>query len=166
MFEVVGPLPISGKAYGPPRTVEPQDAEAFWKKHAHLANRRGCYIIAKRAGKGSTPYYVGKTSRGFAKEALSDRNLVRYVNVMVQETAGTPVLFLLVEPRKRGRSNAKAIAEIEKHLISRAMDANPELMNQSSTKSPAWGIRGLIRSGRGKRSTSAHALRLCLSMDN
>jgi hypothetical protein len=40
--------------------------------------------------------------------------------------------------------------KVEKYLVNLGVTANPKLINQHYTKPERWGIRGLIRGGKGK----------------
>jgi hypothetical protein len=53
-------------------------------------------------------------------------------------------------PVRKGKADLKGIAKVEKYLINLGITANPNLVNQHYTKMERWGIRGLIRGGKGK----------------
>jgi hypothetical protein len=54
-----------------------------------------------------------------------------------------------------GPTNEKHIAEIETFLIQAGIAKNPDLENIKGTQRPSWSIKGVIRSGVGKRSKVA-----------
>jgi len=162
MFEVNGPfeLPVGEK-----RFLKPNELDQFWNDSKDMADKRGCYIFAVRAGGGVTPYYIGKTTRTFREEALNPRNQVEFIQPILAERKGTPVLFLLTSPEKKGRTNKKHIDQLEKFLIQQALLVNEELKNIHGTKLPDWGIRGVYRGGQGNRSSAAKDLMKCLGLD-
>jgi hypothetical protein len=162
MFEVNGPyeLPVGGK-----RFLKPDELDQFWDGIKDMADKRGCYIFAVRAGGGVTPYYIGKTTRAFRDEALNPRNQVEFVQPILAERKGTPVLFLLTSPEKKGPTNKKHIDQLEKFLIQQALLVNEELKNIHGTKLPDWGIKGVYRGGQGNRSSAAKVLMKCLGLD-
>jgi len=164
LFEPHGPCPLPAAHRGAKRIMDPEDVEEFWRRQDHIAARRGCYIFAMRASAGYTPYYVGKTTRDFRHEALSDRNLAHFITPILAGRPGTGVLFFLAEPRKRGQANSRAINQLERELIEYAAMANPELRNKSGRREPRWGIRGILRSGPGQPSLAAQHLKKCLGM--
>jgi hypothetical protein len=60
-------------------------------------------------------------------------------------------MYFVVHPSQTGRTNNKEIAEIEDFLIQANVAANPNLQNVKGTQQPNWSIKGVIRSGAGKR---------------
>lgn len=61
-------------------------------------------------------------------------------------------MFFVVHDAQRGRTNARHIAEIEDFLIRAGIAKNPDLQNIKGAQQPSWSIKGVIRSGAGKRS--------------
>lgn len=150
MFDVVGPLRVpfySGKGG---RTIRDEDIKSFWHVHKNYKSRRGCYVFARRAGKGYTPGYVGKATKSFGQEVFAHHKLSRYQQFMVDYAKGTPVLFFIIPPKRKGKPNASLMGKIEKYLINLGFTANPKLLNQHYATVEAWGIRGVVRGGQGK----------------
>jgi hypothetical protein len=65
-------------------------------------------------------------------------------------------MYFVVHATQRGPTNAKQIAEIEDFLIQAGVASNPGLQNIKGAQQPLWSIKGVIRSGAGKR-TNAEA---------
>ena len=130
LYSVEGPfaVPFTKKKAG--RLILTDDAAKFWKKHSHVANRRGCYVFGVRAGKGSTPGYVGKASKTFQQEVFTEHKRNRFNEHLADYNKGTPVLFFLVAPSKKGKPNIKHIGKMERFLIDTALAANPSLTNE------------------------------------
>jgi hypothetical protein len=68
-------------------------------------------------------------------------------------------MFFVVSPRARGRANASVIGEVEKYLIALAETANPNLSNVQGRTKEWWGIRGVVRGGKGKPSIDVREFR-------
>ncbi len=64
-------------------------------------------------------------------------------------------MFFLIAPKKRGAPNSRHIEQLEDFLIQAGVAANPAFLNIRGTKIEEWGIAGVLRSGKGKRSESA-----------
>ncbi len=60
-------------------------------------------------------------------------------------------MYFVVHPKRRGPTNERQIAEIEDFLIQAGVAKNPNLQNVKGTQQPSWSIKGVIRSGAGKR---------------
>ena len=50
------------------------------------------------------------------------------------------------------------MGDLEDYLIQTAVSKNPDLLNVKGTELEKWGIGGVIRGGKGKRSSSATEL--------
>jgi hypothetical protein len=100
-------------------------------------------------------FYVGRATRTFRKEAFTPDKLTKYAECLADYQKGTPVMFFVAMPVRRGRANATHISELEDFLIQTAVAVNPELLNIKGTREQEWGIAGVLRGGRGKASKSA-----------
>ena len=150
VFDVAGPYLVpcyEGKAG---RVIDRARIAEFWNQHKNVAGRRGCYLFGIRAGRGYTPIYVGKATKTFQAECYTYHKLDHYHRCLVDYARGTPVMFFVLAPRKRGRANASMLKDVEQYLITVAETANPELSNVQGRAKHAWGIRGVIRGGKGK----------------
>jgi len=120
---------------------------AFWKAVSEqapgLATAQGCYIFAIKAGKGYTPWYVGKAAGrdGFQQEALSDgkQNQYNWAWSSQAYAKGTMVLFFVARRTGTGKDFSRQngtsdIDWLERHLISLALEANNDLLNVHYTK--------------------------------
>jgi hypothetical protein len=163
-FTVEGPLavPFTRKKGG--RVISSNDADKFWHKYKYLANCRGCYVFGVKAGRGSTPGYVGKASKTFRQEIFTEHKRNRYIEHLAEYRKGAPVLFFLKAPSRRGKPNIKHIGELERFLIRLARAANPNLKNERLRQEEDWRIAGMVRSGKGKPRAAARALKRMVKM--
>lgn len=164
-FTVEGPLDVpfyQGKAS---KAISSEEAGVFWTNNPKLANRRGCYLFAIRAGGGITPLYAGKATRNFKQEVFTSDKLAKYQRALADYLKGTPVLFLLLHPKTAGAPNRALIAELEQFLIQTAVSRNPDLLNVRGTKKAEFSVKGVLRPGGGKPSHAAKALRSALQLD-
>ena len=79
----------------------------------------------------------------------------QYQQYLADVRRGTPILFFVVAPKKKGAPNSKHIAQLEDFLIQAGVAANPLFLNIQGTKIEEWGITGVLRGGKGKKSESA-----------
>jgi hypothetical protein len=125
----------------------------FWKQSRNLRAlqaERGCHVFAIRAGRGSTPLYVGKATKSFKQECLTPGNVRKLLDGLAAYAKGTPVLFFVRHPSQRGKTNEKQIGEIENFLIQNASIRNPSVQNIHGKGAPKWKIRGVVRGDKGK----------------
>jgi len=155
IFTVQGPHEVPTYRGKAGRTITPEDIQEFWRSHATLASQRGCYVFAIRAGGGFTPGYVGRATKSFRQEVFAPHKLAKYQQFLADYVKGTPVLFFLVAPAKKGKVNSKHIAALEDFLIQRGVAANPELLNVKGTQQEQWAIQGILRSAQGKPTLAA-----------
>lgn len=129
-----------------------------WLADQPFGTGRGVYIFALRTGRGTKPWYVGKTWGSFAVECSQAHKLLKYQRSMAL-SKGTPLLFLLVDPSKK-KANRRAIKMLEEELIAWAYERNPRLVNDQS-KEPAIrvGVQGVFEGKQGKPSPAAKGVR-------
>lgn len=162
-YNVFGPIPVPVyRKHG--RRIYTERLDEFWQELPDIGTARGCYVFGIRAGRGITPCYVGKATRTFRQEVFAPHKLDKYHRALIEYKRGTPVLFFVSAPRRRGRANHSATGEIESFLIQQAVAANPNLSNVKGTRSAEWGIAGVIRGGQGKPSTAACAFKKALKI--
>ena len=142
------------------------DIERFWSRseevHA-LRNRQGVYVFGMRAGRGITPYYVGKTIKGFERECFVYHKLDKY-NLALASRAGKPVMFFIARPIKRGKVQNRQIKQIEKFFIGLGVAKNPELLNVQGKKQPRWCIAGVVRTTQGQPTKSAQTFKAMMNV--
>jgi hypothetical protein len=155
LFDVHGPLEVPIHQGKGGRAITQEEVDSFWTINPSHASQKGCYVFGIRAGKGFTPGYVGKATKSFKQEIFTTHKLTKYHNFLVAYGKGTPVLFLLLYPAKKGKANTTQIGELERFLIQLGAAANPDILNIKGTKTEEWGIRGVIRAGKGKPSQAA-----------
>lgn len=149
-FKIFGPLKVHHTKGPGGRAITNESIDKFWREHPKHENRFGCYVFAMSAGRGLTPWYVGKTTNTFKKEVFTPHKLNYYTLAMVQYAKGKPAFFFVASPKAVGKRNNSMIREVEKYLINLAITANPELLNRQDASIPDWGINGVVRSGKGK----------------
>lgn len=122
----------------------------FWEKivgshekGANVGSKDGIYVFAVKAGKGHTPWYIGKATKSLEKEAFTPHKNNKY-NEVISNVNGTPVMFFLTsnKPKTRNLPNP-LIVRIEKDLIRQGIAKNPKLMNKQNAKDKtAWRVAG------------------------
>ncbi len=164
LFRVVGPRELQTYKGIAGRTITDEEVSAFWARNHDLAERRGCYVFGMKAPRGMMPAYVGRATRTFKQEALADNKLKRYQRHLVDYRGGSPVLFFVLAPYRRGAPNARHIEQLERFLIQRALLANAKLLNVQGTRSEEWAITGVVRATKGKPSRDARQFRSLLKL--
>ncbi len=165
-FKVHGPLEIPAERRPGGRAITRDVVADFWSKNPSLADERGCYLFAMRAGGGIVPGYVGKAALGpFSNEAFTHDKLSKYQQFMTHYARGTPVMFFLSAPNGRGRPNGRAITECEHDLIVLAARASPKLINVHGTSGPSFVIPHVTEETRGRPSHATLALLQALLLD-
>ena len=163
-FTVVGPLKIPLYKGKGGRTITDENVDRFWEANKKYRKRRGCYVFAIRAGKGLTPGYVGKATKKLKQEVFAHHKLTRYQQFLADYAKGTPVIFFVLAPVQKGKPNLVQIGQVEKYLIDLAVTANPDLLNEKGASPNKWGIKGVIRGGKGKTSHGTRDFRLMLGI--
>ncbi len=149
-FVVHGPFEICFENRKGGRTLVFDD---FWSREAeahYLAERRGWYVFAMR-NRGLTPIYIGQATKCFKQETFNQSNRNKYHEGFSEYGKGTPVIYFVVHPEQRGRTNKREITQIEDFLIQAGIVKNPKIQNVRGAQQPSWSIKGVIRSGAGKR---------------
>lgn len=165
VFNVVGPREVSVYQGNAGRTIADDNVREFWVDNGDLADRRGCYVFGIRAGKGLTPAYVGRATKSFKQEVFAHHKLTRYQQFLADYQKGTPILFFVVAPRKKGVPNAMHVRSLEDFLIQTGLAANADLLNIKGTKVEEWGIGGVLRGGKGKPSHAARDFRRLMKIE-
>ena len=159
ILEVYGPIeiPHEGQKTGSVKRISRVFGKEFWKQPEAklLAKKQGCYIFAMRVGKGFTPWYVGKAGKTFEQECFTDHKIGHYNEVLWSGKKGTPVMFFVAQPGTKKVVAKGIIRELEDYLIQCAVYKNPDLCNIRQTKTPEWGIAGVVRGNQGRRSAIA-----------
>jgi hypothetical protein len=165
---VLGPysIPHEKLSKGTSKQITKENAKSFWEQEevTQAAMKQGCYIFALKAGKGFTPWYVGKATKNFKQEALHQIKLTYYNEVIFKGKRGKPVIFLIAKPSNLKKIPSKQINDLEKFLIQSAYYKNPELKNKQNANQPGWGIAGVIRGGKGKACINAKQFKNMLNL--
>lgn len=92
-LHVFGPFPIPFKknGNGVSKRITKENAASFWASDdgESIGPKQGVYIFALRAGKGFTPWYVGKATKSFKQETLHQTKLNYYNDVIYHGHKGT-----------------------------------------------------------------------------
>jgi hypothetical protein len=108
-FVVHGPCKVDFEKRKGGRTLV---FDNFWLENPNLAKKQGCYVFAIR-NRGLTPMYIGKATKSFKQETFNPPNRQKYHNGFSEYGRGTPVMYFMVHPTQRGRTNTKQIGELE-----------------------------------------------------
>lgn len=152
-FVVHGPFDLEYTKQKGGRVLE---FDSFWRSGfdaSFLAQKRGCYVFAMK-NRGLTPIYVGKATKTFKQETFNPTNKHKYQKGFSQYEKGRPVMYFVVHPDQRGQPNGSQISEIEDFLIQAGVAKNPDIQNVKGAQQPKWTIKGVMRSGVGKRSAA------------
>jgi hypothetical protein len=158
VFDIYGPFDVPFTRAGGGRIIDKDDAWDFFEDNDEFADAYGCYVFGMRAGRGFTPWYVGKATGSFQSEVFTADKLTKYHRVLVQYARGTPVVFFIVPDIGRGRRPTNRIDELESYLIGEAEAANPHIVNVQGRDRASWRLRGL-GGGKGRLSAAAKAFR-------
>ena len=161
-FTVSGPFQIPVSQLGSGKLIT--GAGNFWNKARSHLDGIGCYVFAIQAGKGYTPWYVGKTKTTFNNECFTAHKLLKYNQAILSVKKGTPVLFFISHPKQKGPINHKQIREIEVFFTQVALLKNGSLLNIKNTKQQTWSIQGIVRGTQGNVSKSTADLRKALGL--
>jgi hypothetical protein len=162
-FTCHGPFKVHTTKLPGGKSITPVQIKSFWDENQNYTSQIGCYVFAMRAGKGITPLYVGKATKSFVQEAFASHKLAKYLPALSTYKSGTPVMFFVAYPaKKKGGTNLKHIAALEKFLIQQAVIANPFLLNINHSSAPSWGIAGVLRSQTKKPTNGAVAFKALL----
>ncbi len=159
VFTVDGPIEVPFYQGRAGRSISGENVREFWERNPAVGDRVGVYVFGVRAGRGLSPGYVGKTTRAFKDEVFQSHKLVKYQRFLTDYQKGTPVLFFIVAPQRRGRRNTAHIRELENFLKQTGYAANPELLNFQGTRADEWGIGGVIRGGARRPSAAVRAFK-------
>ena len=162
-FTCHGPFNIPTAKLASGKSITSAQIQRFWSQNPTCSSEVGCYVFGMQAGKGITPWYVGKATKSFVQEAFSSHKLAKYLHALASYKSGTPVMFFVAYPsKKKGVTNLKHIAALEKFLIQQAAVVNPLIMNIKHASVPAWGIAGILRSATKKPTNGAVAFKALL----
>lgn len=163
-FTIEGPYDVATyKGKGGGRLISSPEGRSFFEEFSGLASQKGCFIFATRAGRGYTPWYVGKATKSFKQECFTHHKLHKYHECLIDMARCTPVLFFVIAQNARGMKGDSHIADVEKFLIQNALAANPDLLNIKGTRSDGWSIAGVVREKR-RRSRASDSLKRMLKM--
>ncbi len=168
ILEVYGPIeiPHNGQKTGSTKRIDRAFAKEFWAQNdaGPLAKKQGCYIFALRAGKGFTPWYVGKAGKSFEQECFTDHKIRHYNDVLWLGKKGKPIMFFVAQSGSKNKIPAGIIKEMEDYLIQSAVYKNPDLCNIRQTKIPEWGVAGVVRGGKGRRAMVAQTFKTMMGI--
>jgi hypothetical protein len=144
-----------------------RNLDAFWDEVGEYRHDVGVYVFAIKASKGYTPVYVGKAARqSFEYEVFSITNRGNHYNpALLAWQRGIPVLFLIIHPKGKGKTNERAIDQVETFFIDVASMKNPNLSNVKKRKQHKWRVSGVVRGKKGEgKAFSAQELKRALGL--
>jgi hypothetical protein len=164
-FTAHGPFKVpTTKLASGSKTIGKDQVAQFWESNDEFAEEVGVYVFAIKAGQGITPMYIGKATKSFAQESFATDKLNKYFHAMGGYLKGTPMMFFVMYPVKRGKVNVKEIGELEKFLIQQGRIINPNLVNKVHAKLPSWSIDGVLRSKTKRPTKQATTFRGAFSL--
>lgn len=165
-FKVYGPfkIPFDGNVQ---KKVKDSELNKFWQQGdlKKIQKKQGLYIFALQAGKGYTPWYVGKTAKqDFVKECFTTDKLNKYNKTLFKGLKGTPVMFFIARPGNKKKAPNAIVDNMETFFIQEAKYKNSGLLNTQKAKLPEWGIDGVIRSGKGTSSKQSRGFKKLMGL--
>jgi hypothetical protein len=147
------------------RRLHEKAVEMFWQTAAAtFGKKRGCYVFSMRAGKGYTPWYVGKATVSFKQEIFTAEKLRKYGDALLETKKGTPVVFFVCRPSGKGVPGPQTIDDLENYLIRTCSYKNENLINKHKRPKELWAVRGVFNSG-VKPSKAALAFRSAIGFE-
>ena len=166
IFDVAGPFEI--KRFGTKMLINKESLvdiiEQLETYEPGLSVAGGCYVFAKRVGRGVLPWYVGQACKSpLAREALNPDNRGKYNDIL--DSKGTPLLFVIPERtpsgrlRKRRTQPAATLDFLEEWLIAAAIARNPNLINSKKTRFlRELHVVGIFNSRHGESTAASQSL--------
>ncbi|MFV0607482.1 MAG: hypothetical protein ACK5NK_16765 [Niabella sp.] len=134
----------------------------FVSQNKRTLNQCGCYIFYKKAGKGTIPIYVGKTSISFEKEIFTSDKLKKIEKYFSKSVHKKIHIQFICYPKKQGKINNKKINELERYLIQESFKKNPEILNKHHASMSTWIIKDYHNPKQGRPSHEANILKSIL----
>lgn len=162
-FTVLGPFIVPTKSGKGGKSINTTALNTFWTE-ADCGAKAGCYIFGIRFGRGTVPYYAGRTAKTLKSECFQSHKLAKYHNALTTVAKGTPVMFFLVPAISKGPKNLSAIKTLEERLIGLGLKRNANMTNIQGTKKDEPVITGVTGGGKGKPSKSASDFRKMIGL--
>ncbi len=145
-FKVHGPISIPYKENEKrSKHISVADAKEFWLEiDKSLAKERGCYVFCLKYRGKVIPYYIGKACKSFSQEVFTSHKLTKFNEALHASPSSKPVIYFVVHPKQKGKTNESAIDELETYLIQSAIMINPEIKNIHKTVGRKWTISNVI----------------------
>jgi len=163
-FKIYGPIVVPAETHRLAKMI-PAGCREIWHNQAKIAKSRGCYVFGIRASKGYRPLYVGKTRKSFESECFTNDKVLKYNQALLDTEKGKPVMFFVIAPQKKGKPNDAIIKDVESFLIEIGATRNPELLNVKGANQKRWGIKGIVRGGKGKVSKPAKEFKRMMGLN-
>lgn len=145
-FDVFGPFEIGRKQLKFAKMITKASISNLWDDLEYaslgLSEACGCYVFGIRAGKGIRPHYAGQALKSaILSEAFNSSNILKYNQALLDQGAGTPMLFVLPlltkggKYRKPSKVDSNPILDfLEDWLIAQTLQRNPKAINNKKTK--------------------------------
>lgn len=167
IFSVYGPFDIPVTKENSARCIRTNNIKQFWdavdQAEDNLGNSYGCYVFMQNSGRKSMPWYVGKTTNSFKKEAFTDNKRNKYHDALARTQKSKPQMFFIVQEYGY-KSDKNAIDELETYLIRAAYKVNNSLINMRKTDYK-WRIRGVMNCTRGEHCDASAAFNAALKLE-
>ncbi|MCY4361022.1 MAG: hypothetical protein OXE42_02375 [Gammaproteobacteria bacterium] len=153
VFEVYEPIEIPFTSTNNVKRINRDNTNEFLRNLVEegIDKKQGCYIFCLRTGRGYSPWYVGKATKGIHQECMQDGKIRRYNEVLHDGKKGTPVMFFLLPGQRKNKAPTNTINEMEKFLIKAGYERNKDIMNTHHAKDDTWTIKGVSgKSGSGQ----------------
>jgi hypothetical protein len=164
-LNVFGPLEIKKNKAGKSYTIENSNIKNFWEDYMEFSEKQGIYVFALKAGKGFTPWYVGKTNNSFNNECFHSSKLVKYNN-LIMKRKGKPVLFFICKEGNRIVMNQYILKQMEEFFIQCGFSRNKNLLNIIGKPKYHWSVKGVINTTQGQPERAAKLFNKCLGLRN
>lgn len=157
VFEVYGPNEIPFTSTNNVKRINKDNTNEFLGGLVRegIDKKQGCYIFCLRTGRGYSPWYVGKATKGIHQECMQDGKIRRYNEVLHDGKKGTPVMFFVLPGQRKNKAPTNTIGEMEKFLITAAYERNKDLINKQHAKDGTWTIKGVYGRGRSTQDESS-----------
>ena len=156
---VHGPFAIPFRTVkGTEKFIGKEHYEAFQQdlEQRGIAAKHGCYVFAMKAGRGYSPWYVGKSTSGLGRECLGDHKIKLFNRHLMKGYKGLPVMFFIAPAGTVNKVPRDVCDEVETFLIQAAHARNPNLLNSRKKSVLYWSIQGIT--GDSRRTVPAEAM--------
>jgi hypothetical protein len=132
-FTIYGPFTVPTKTKsikgGKVKIKQLDIGKNLWKQDefCDFAQKKGCYVFANAVTRGSTPIYVGKTTKSFKSECFATHKKAMLNDFLAEASkTGLQIYLIVLESRK---DCSDEIDLCETFLIQKCYEVNKRLLN-------------------------------------